>query len=158
MPPMKLRRRRSSNGRRRRVVTHEGLKWQLELFWQSHVQREMRSYGAAAVLASATEAKDGKAPLWHPDNKCTSEVLFDVISSRSALSGPGNDGQRFAHLQSIIHTDIGRGEFGRGMTACWRRLADEPNAFPPDFWSSSRSQASSHWEKSVDRFMRRHAM
>ena len=113
---------------------------------------------AAAVLASATEAEDGNAPPWRPDNGYTSVGLFDIISSRSALSGPGNDGQRFAHLQSIIHTDIGRGEFGRGMTACWRRLADEPNAFPPDFWSSSRSQASSHWEKSVDRFMRRHAM
>ena len=110
------------------------------------------------MLASAAEVEDGNAPPWCPDDEYTSEALFDVTSSRCALSGPGNDGQRFAHLQSIIHTDIGRGEFGRGMTACWRRLADEPNAFPPDFWSSSRSQASSHWEKSVDRFMRRHAM
>ena len=40
---------------------------------------------------------------------------FDVIiSSRSAISGPGNDGQRFAHRQSIIHIDIDIGveEFG----------------------------------------------
>ena len=89
---------------------------------------------AAAVLVSATEAEDGNAPLWRPDDEYTSEVLFDVISSRSALSGPGNDGQRFAYLQSIIHTDIGREEFGRGMTAFWRRLVDEPDAFPPEFW------------------------
>ena len=46
-----------------------------------------------------------------------SEVLFDVLNSRSALSGPGNDGQPFAHLQSIIHTDIGREEFGTGRIA-----------------------------------------
>ena len=134
MPPMKLRRRRSSNGRRRRVVTHEGLKWQLELFWQSHVQREMRSYGAAAVLASATEAEDGNAPPWHPDDKYTSEVLFDVINSRSSLSGPCINGQRFTHLQSIIHTNIEMEEFGPDMTAFWRRLVDEPAAFPPEFW------------------------
>ena len=87
-----------------------------------------------AVLASATEAEDGNAPPWRPTNAYTSEVLFDVISSRSALSGPGNDDPRFVHLQFIIHTDIGREEFGRGMTAFWRRIVDEPDAFPPEFW------------------------
>ena len=48
---------------------------------------------AAAVPASATEAEDGNAPPWRPDDDYSSEVLFDVISSRIALSGPGNDGQ-----------------------------------------------------------------
>ena len=61
-------------------------------------------------------------------------MLLDDISSRGALSGPGNDGQRFAHLQSIIHTDIGREEFGQGMTVFWRILVDEPDAFPMEFW------------------------
>ena len=50
-------------------------------------------------------------------DECASKVLFDVVSSRSALSGPENDAQQFAHLQSIIDTDIGREESGRGMTA-----------------------------------------
>ena len=50
---------------------------------------------AEAVLASATEGEDGNAPPW-PDDKYAAEVLFDVISFRSALSGPGHDGQRFA--------------------------------------------------------------
>ena len=50
---------------------------------------------AAAVLASATEVEDGNTPPWRPDDEYASEVLFDVISSRSALSGPGNDGQPF---------------------------------------------------------------
>ena len=72
---------------------------------------------AAAVLASATEVVDGNTPSWRPDNGYTSEVLFDVICSCNALSGPGNDGQRFTHLQSIIHTNIGREEIGWGMTA-----------------------------------------
>ena len=62
----------------------------------------------AAVLASATEAEDGNALLWRPDDEYTSEVLFNVIGSRSGLSGPGNDGQRFAHLQSIIRTVAAR--------------------------------------------------
>ena len=84
---------------------------------------------AAAVLPSATEGEDGNAPPWCPDDEYTSEALFDVTSSRCALSGPGNDGQRFAHLQSIIHTDIiGREEFGRGMAAFWRRLVDKLDA------------------------------
>ena len=90
--------------------------------------------GTAAVLASATGVEDGQPPSWRPDDEYTPEVLFDVIGSRSALSGPGNDGQRFAHLQSIIYTAIGREEFGRGMSAFWRRLVDEPDAFPPEFW------------------------
>ena len=41
--------------------------------------------------------EDGHAPPWCPDDEYASEVLFDVISSRSTLSGPGNDGQRFSH-------------------------------------------------------------
>ena len=81
---------------------------------------------AATVLASVTEVEDGNAPPWRPDD--------DAISSRGALSGPGNDGQRFSHLRSIILTDIGRQEFGRGMTACGPRIVDEPDAFPPEFW------------------------
>ena len=47
---------------------------------------------AAAVLASATNVDEGNALPWHPDDEYAAEVLFDVISSRSALSGPGNDG------------------------------------------------------------------
>ena len=57
-----------------------------------------------------------------------------MISSRSTLSGPGNDGQRISHLQSTIHTTIGREEFGKGMAAFWRRIVDKPDAFPVEFW------------------------
>ena len=34
----------------------------------------------------------------------------------------------------MIHTDIGWEESGRGMTVFWRRIVDEPDAFPPEFW------------------------
>ena len=78
--------------------------------------------------------EDGNAPPWRPDDEYASEVLFDVISSRSALSGPGNDGHLFSHLQSIIHTNIGREEFGKGMTTLWRRIVGEPDAFPVEVW------------------------
>ena len=61
-------------------------------------------------------------------------MLFDVINSRTTLSGPGNDGQQFVHLQSINQTDIGREEFGSGMAAFWPRIVDEPCAFPPAVW------------------------
>ena len=89
---------------------------------------------AAAALAIATEVEVGNAPPWRPDDEYASEVLFDVISSRSALSGPGNDGQRLSRLQSIIHTDIGREEFGKGTTAFWRKVVDKPDELPPEFW------------------------
>ena len=95
---------------------------------------EVSAAAVVAVLASASEDEDRNAPPWRPDNEYTSEVFIDVISLASALSGPSKDGQRFAHVQSIIHTDIGREEFGRGMTTFWRRLVDEPDAFPPEFW------------------------
>ena len=58
---------------------------------------------------------------------------FDSIGSHSALSVAGNDDQRFAHLWSIIYTETGREEFGRGMPAFYRRIIDEPDAFPPEF-------------------------
>ena len=92
------------------------------------------SAAATAVLASVTDFEDSNASPWRPDDKYANEVLFNAISFCNAPSDSGNDGQRFAHLQSIIHTDIGREEFGRGMPAFWRSIVDEPDAFPPEFW------------------------
>ena len=97
-------------------------------------QRSRHRFRRFRCAASATEAEDGNAPPWHPDDKYTSEVLFDVINSRSSLSGPCINGQRFTHLQSIIHTNIEMEEFGPDMTAFWRRLVDQPDAFPPESW------------------------
>ena len=104
--------------------------------WNTLVAKFLRRVrgGGCCSPASVTDVENGKSPLWHPDDEYTSEVLFDVTCSRSALSGPGNDGLRFFHLQSTIHTDIGKEESGRGMTAFRRRIVDEPHALPPEFW------------------------
>ena len=99
---------------------------------------------AAAVLASATEVGDGNSPAWRPDDEYASEVLFDVISYRSALSGLGNDGQRFSHLQFTIHTDIGRKEFGKGMTAFWQKSSTSRTRSRQSSGCSSRSRTSLH--------------
>lgn len=63
------------------------------------------------------EVKVRNAFPWCPDDLYASQMIFDVISLHNALSGPGNSDQRFAHLRSIIHMDIGREKFGRGLLA-----------------------------------------
>lgn len=51
-------------------------------------------------------------------------------------------------MQSTIHTDIERAKFGRGMTAFWRRIVSEPDAFLPEFWLLSlQSSVTALWEK-----------
>ena len=61
-------------------------------------------------------------------------MALEVIHSRNALSGAESDGLRFSHLQLIIRTDFGREKFGAGIESLWRRIIDDPNAFPPEFW------------------------
>ncbi|CAN0427917.1 unnamed protein product, partial [Scytosiphon promiscuus] len=61
--------------------------------------------------------------------------LIEVINNRSSNSGAGNDGQRFSHLKSIINTKIGREDFCGAMSSLWRRLVNDPNTFPPEFWT-----------------------
>ena len=70
---------------------------------------------AAAVLVSATEEKND-ARLWFLEDEYASQEFLGITSSRSALSGLGKDDEGCVHLQSIIHIDIGRAEYDRGMT------------------------------------------
>ena len=74
-----------------------------------------------------------ECPNWCPEEEFDSQVALDVINSRNALSGAGSDGLRFSHLQSIIRTGFGREKFGAGTQAFWRRIFDDPGAFPPEF-------------------------
>ena len=67
----------------------------------------------AAVRASATEVEGGNTLPWHPDDQYTSDVLFDVISSHSALSGPGKDDQR-ASTCNLPSTPTSRGRSSEG--------------------------------------------
>lgn len=88
------------------------------------------------MLESATEKYEGCAPLRHPDDQYAPHAPFDISSSSSALSGPGNGDQHFAHLQPITHTNLARAEFGKGIIVFWRRIIDNPEAFPPESWKS----------------------
>ena len=89
---------------------------------------------ATAVAASSTEPEEGSVPNWRPEEEFDSQVALDVINSRNALSGVGSDGLRFSHLQSIIRTGFVREKLGAGIEAFWRRIFDDPGAFPPGFW------------------------
>lgn len=45
---------------------------------------------------------------WHPDDEYAFQVLYDITNFRSALSGPGNVGQRFAQFRFIIRNNVER--------------------------------------------------
>ena len=66
------------------------------------------------------------------ERKFNPQVAFEVTNSRNALSGAGSDDLRFSCLQSIIRTQFGQEHFG--IEAFWRRMVDEPDAFPPECW------------------------
>ena len=89
---------------------------------------------AAAVAASSSDQEEGSVPNRRPEEEFDPQVALEVINSRNALSGGGSDGLCFSHLQSIIRTGLGRENFGAGIEAFWRRIIDDPNAFPPEFW------------------------
>ena len=54
--------------------------------------------------------------------------------TRYQARGAGSDGLRLSHLQSTISTGFGREKFGAGIDTLWRRIFDDPGAFPPNFW------------------------
>ena len=89
---------------------------------------------AAAVAASSSDQEEGSVPNWRPEEEFDPQMALEVTISRNASSGAGSDGLRFSHLQSIIKTGFGREKFGAGIEAFWRRIIDDPNAFPPEFW------------------------
>ena len=61
-------------------------------------------------------------------------MAFEVIISGNALSGAGRDGLRFTQLHPIIRTQIDQAHFGADIEAFWRRMVDEPDVLPPEFW------------------------
>ena len=89
---------------------------------------------AAAVATSSTDHEEGSVTNWRPEEEFDPQVALEVINFRNAPSGAGSDGLQFSHLQSIIRTGFGRKKIGAGIEAFWRRIVDDPNAFPPKFW------------------------
>lgn len=73
------------------------------------------------------------APSWRPEGELISQVAFEAIYSRSALSGAESDGLRPSHLQSNSRTQLGQVHCGAGIEAFLWRVVDEPDAFAPDF-------------------------
>lgn len=63
-------------------------------------------------------------------------MTFEVINSGNSLliSVAGSEGLRFSRLQSIIRTQFGQNHFSAGIEELWRRILDEHDAFPPEFW------------------------
>ena len=88
---------------------------------------------AAAVATSSIDQEEGSVPNWRPEEEFDPQVALEVINSRNALSGAGSDDLRFSHLKSIIRTGFVRETFGAGIEAFWRRIIDDPNAFPLEF-------------------------
>ena len=86
------------------------------------------------MAASSSDPEEGSGLKWRPEEEFDPQVALEVINSRNALSGAGSDGLRFSHLQSIIRTGLGREKFGAGIESFWRRIIDDPNACPPEFW------------------------
>ena len=86
---------------------------------------------AEATMESCTQDKEGRISRWRPEHEFGSQALIDVIQGRSSNSGAGNDGQQFSHLKSIFNTKIGREKLSEALSFLWRKLVDDPNAFPP---------------------------
>ena len=79
---------------------------------------------------SVSDSEEESGSKWCPEDEFDPQVALEVINSRNSLSGAGSDGLRFSH----IHHDSGREEIGAGIEAFWRRIVDDPSAFPPKFW------------------------
>ena len=83
-------------------------------------EEDINSFQAATVaarVASVTEPEEESGPTWRPEGEFNSQVAFEVINTRNALSGAGSDGLRFSHLRSIIRTQFGHERFGAGIEA-----------------------------------------
>ena len=104
---------------------------------------------AAAVAAIFSDPEEGGGPNWRPEEDFDSQVPFEVIDYRNALSGAGNDGLHFSHLQSIIRTGFGRETFGVGIEAFGRKISMSQTPSRLDYGSSSCNPASLPWVKNA---------
>ena len=70
---------------------------------------------AAARVASVTKPEEGSGYMRRPEGEFNPQMVFEVINSRNAISGAGNDGLRFSYLQTITRTQFSQGHFGAGI-------------------------------------------
>ena len=97
---------------------------------------------AAAAAAAVAESRDALAcggdggdAEEQPVEDLDPQILLDVIRGRSALSAAGNDGLRFSHLQRVVGTEVGKNEFPAAIHGLWRRIMEDSDAVPSEFWA-----------------------
>ena len=81
----------------------------------------------------ASDSEERSGSKWRLEGEFDPQVALEAIDSRNALSGPGGDGLRFSHLQSITTTEFTREKNGDSMKTLWRRIIDDTSAIPPGF-------------------------
>lgn len=94
----------------------------------THAMQGMNA--TAAVAASASYLEEGSGPKWRPEEEFDPQVTLEVITSRNVLYGAGSDGLRFSQLHSVIRTAFGCEKVSTGIETFWRRIIDDPSAFP----------------------------
>lgn len=62
-----------------------------------------------------------------------------VIMTKVGTSAPRLDGLCFTHLQFLLGTAIGKIIFPESIRPFWKRVVDDPNAFPSEFRSPPSS-------------------
>lgn len=67
-------------------------------------RRRVRGGGGGGSECHRGRGRKCPPPSWARTDSYASQVLLDLLSSGSALSGPGNDGQCFALLRSTIQS------------------------------------------------------
>lgn len=85
---------------------------------------------ATAVLASGTEAEDDSAPPWRPDDKFASHCALRHHRPPQNPMGPWKAMGNGSRTRSLSPKPTS----GRSMLASWRRIVDEPGAFPQGVW------------------------
>ena len=88
----------------------------------------------AAVAARKIALSSGGEGAWRPENEYDPATAIEVIMSRNALSAAGNDGLRASHLQQLVKTITGKAGFSTALGTFWKRLFDDPEAYPLEFW------------------------
>ena len=138
--------------RPRRVATREGSKWQHATFWQSHAQLEPRRCGthwwpSSPPRTTPPYTRQRWMHCWRapprgkmqmlPRGARTTSTIRGALRRHQLPQSPFRPRKRRSTTcsPSIHHPHRHRaGGSGRGMPTFWRRMVDEPDAFPPEFW------------------------
>lgn len=88
----------------------------------------------AAIATSWDALGSGEDAAWRSEDEYKPQTIIDVMKSRNALSAVGNEDIRFSHLQCLLNTPEGKERFGPARGSFWRRIVEQSDAFPLEFW------------------------